>query len=854
MTGKHSMKKIVRNAILFVMVMAFAVSGTACRQKVTEDTPVRISIDPVDGVFNPFFSTSGPDSTVIGQTQLGMITTDKDGNLAWGEDEACVVYDYSSFTTGSKETQANPDDYSDFYTDYYFAIKDDIVFSDGTPLTIRDVLFNLYMYLDPVFSGSATLYSVNIKGLEEYRTQSGNAADQEGLEDTIRVRAEQAISDIIAWCDDSAAPLSALTETQQGYIDRAKEYFQEEMNSDWTAAETYAGEKNNDYKDRYGLHEAWEIFLYMYSPLGGITVTAKPNPGGNTTYEVQYNGWDKKSDSEKTKDAILTSLFEGYLGDSVRLPLLKKNIKDIFAGAWVTTSNIEDYIRAAERGKYFEEMVEEKGELPFKNIEGIRVEQRTDLPTSASGSTRKLDKSRDVLHIRIDGVDPKAIYNFSFSVSPMHYYSDSELIAAAKADQGIYTEDGGSNFGVEYSSVEFMDRVRAKRVPMGAGPYKASSSNYNDFYNNNFVGYERNDLFLLGAPKIKYIQYKVVSAQQKVGVVIGNTKEVEFSDTSATADVNKQITEAQASDKSIGADDAWTNGYGYIGINAKYVKDIDVRRAIMISFDSSQIQTYFGDMSLASPIYRPMSKESWAYPDDATDYFWNDNVADELGGGSYPTFNEEQAIERITNLVVQAGYTNVTSDGIRYRTSDDILKFTFTIAGSEEQHPARGTFERAEEILEECGFDITIQNDSNALRKLASGSLAVWAAAWSSTIDPDMYQVYHMDSQATSVDNWGYDVILDGGASGDYYREYDLILELSDLIDEAREYTEREDRIPLYHQALDLVMELAVEYPLYQRKDVFVWNGNVIDSETLFKDVTSYASPLAYIWNVNLNY
>ena len=259
-------------------------------------------------------------------------------------------------------------------------------------------------------------------------------------------------------------------------------------------------------------------------------------------------------------------------------------------------------------------------------------------------------------------------------------------------------------------------------------------------------------------------------------------------------------------------------------------------------------------MSLASPIYRPMSKESWAYPDDATDYFWNDSVADELGGGSYPTFNEEQAIERITNLVVQAGYTNVTSDGIRYRTSDDILKFTFTIAGSEEQHPARGTFERAEEILEECGFDITIQNDSNALRKLASGSLAVWAAAWSSTIDPDMYQVYHMDSQATSVDNWGYDVILDGGASGDYYREYDLILELSDLIDEAREYTEREDRIPLYHQALDLVMELAVEYPLYQRKDVFVWNGNVIDSETLFKDVTSYASPLAYIWNVNLNY
>ena len=34
----------------------------------------------------------------------------------------------------------------------------------------------------------------------------------------------------------------------------------------------------------------------------------------------------------------------------------------------------------------------------------------------------------DVLQITIDGIDPKAIWNFSFSVAPMSYYSNQEQI------------------------------------------------------------------------------------------------------------------------------------------------------------------------------------------------------------------------------------------------------------------------------------------------------------------------------------------------------------------------------------------------------------------------------------------
>ena len=89
-------------------------------------------------------------------------------------------------------------------------------------------------------------------------------------------------------------------------------------------------------------------------------------------------------------------------------------------------------------------------------------------------------------------------------------------------------------------------------------------------------------------------------------------------------------------------------------------------------------------------------------------------------------------------------------DGILDDGKGNKLSFTFTIAGDSADHPAYATMERAASILNKIGFDISVKTDSTALIKLASGQLQVWAAAWSSSSDPDMYQVYHKDSTATS--------------------------------------------------------------------------------------------------------
>ena len=132
------------------------------------------------------------------------------------------------------------------------------------------------------------------------------------------------------------------------------------------------------------------------------------------------------------------------------------------------------------------------------------------------------------------------------------------------------------------------------------------------------------------------------------------------------------------------------------------------------------------------------------------------------------------------------------------------------------------------------------------MKKLSTGDLTVWAAAWGSTIDPDMYQVYHKDSTATSVLNWGYKQIL-ANVGGKYDVEYNIVQELSDLIDQGRETNDQNKRAQIYSMALDMVMQLAVELPTYQRDDLFAYNTLKIDETTFtpaselspFKGLTS---------------
>ena len=180
--------KVLKQTISLILVACLLMGSIAtlvgCGKKTiidNEEFPLVLATTELDGVFNPFYSSSATDGTIVGMTQLGMLSSDKNGRVAYGEDEACIVLDYQAqyiLADGTVLDEIDADT-EVAYTRYRFVLKNDIKFSDGSPLTMKDVLFNLYVYLDPAYYGSSTIYSTEIVGLQEYRTQTTNKSEQE---------------------------------------------------------------------------------------------------------------------------------------------------------------------------------------------------------------------------------------------------------------------------------------------------------------------------------------------------------------------------------------------------------------------------------------------------------------------------------------------------------------------------------------------------------------------------------------------------------------------------------------------------------------------------------------------------
>ena len=122
-----------------------------------------------DGKFSPFFYTNAYENDVISLVHLSLLGTDRDGAVVLkginGEVRAHNGTDYTYRGIADCVITENADG-----TVYYdFTLKDGVKFSDGTSVDIDDVIFSLYVPLDPSYDGMMTMYSLPIEGLEDYR-------------------------------------------------------------------------------------------------------------------------------------------------------------------------------------------------------------------------------------------------------------------------------------------------------------------------------------------------------------------------------------------------------------------------------------------------------------------------------------------------------------------------------------------------------------------------------------------------------------------------------------------------------------------------------------------------------------
>lgn len=754
------------------------------RTAANENNPFVIGELTLDGKFSPFFGTSEPDRIVYEKTQAKLITNNELAEPVAGIDQPTVAWDFE-MTTSDDQSKST----------YKFWLKNGITFSDGHVVTADDVLFNLYLFLDPKYDGSTTLYSMNIEGLKAYQTQIADESSADAKLAEFADAADKKVEAALAGTGEAAV------------VDKLWELVNSSVVGDSSALIA------NEYvPGDFGL-EAPEDFLETAQPSIILFYTASTL--GKELIAYKNGAYVIDESTGLTVDKMSTYTEEDYINASM------KCIKEAVSPAefdesfgFTTVEEAKNFYAEEEKAAYLEA---NKGTV--KSISGITKGKEV----CSDGV------ERETVTVVLNGVDPKAIWNFTFNVAPMHYYAGQERHDKA---------NGVDNFGVDFSSREFMMEIKEfNGLPMGAGPYKITDVNNSEnptsdkFYENGICYLTANDNFMLGAPMIKYVRVKTINSGSELDSVL--TGEVHISQPQASSTVINQIT-SDSSYSHLNYVLVDNLGYGYIGISAELIPDINVRRALMSAMDTGlTLGSYPG--GLATVIHRPVSQVSWAYPEGCT--------------AMYP-FDETGAASK--DFFLKAGYTE-TADGKLLAPDGSKPSFKFTLPADADKHPAGQVFLKTQEVLEKIGVEVIIDIDQNVLSKLEQSVISVWAAAWIATIDPDMFQTWHSDpakNQAGSPKGTGLYYKFEKGTE----EEKAILVRLNELIEQGRTTLNVDERKPIYSEALDKAMEMAVELPTYQRKNMFVYNKSVVDpgSITPAEKTTPYMGPIDFIWDVSL--
>ncbi|MBP5177909.1 MAG: hypothetical protein ILP02_04960 [Clostridia bacterium] len=564
-----------------------------------------IMSEELSGLYNPFYATSGADMSVVGLTQIGMLTTDRNGQIVAGDEYDTVVKDYMiEQKTNSGKTE----------TEYTFVLKNGLKFSDGHPLTMHDVLFSMYECLDPVYTGSSTMYSIKIKGLSQYRLQKNYSGGGEEQADNIsKLANDMAALRIFELVDcyeqngrtggDSSTSYSLSPDAMRAAINdnwfitdgyknavasdaeqatfgeadykriltedynEALRLFREELESDYKSAKEAFDFDNPPYSE-------WKDFLnsdvtkfLVYE--GYITPEYQKVQGKTNRLKIEKWSGESILNQIKTEEQAINKVYN----DKIETQL------NIVLSYWGTAAKLQTQYAAKATEIYLHNNVVD-GVLPYPNIEGIVSLGHTTTTTSVTINGRQYNVAQQynadgtvknsneyaVLRITVDGTDPKAIFNFSFTVAPVHYYT-----ADADHPNGRQVDIKNNKFGVEWSSYDFQGKVIQSQqhveVPLGAGAFKATDVNNSDnpagssFVSSNIVYYKANDNFMFPV-KAKKLRMQVMSSSDAIDKLVRG--EVDY--------VTPQFTKAN-SDRltSLERDgyvqlNSWQLGYGYIGI------------------------------------------------------------------------------------------------------------------------------------------------------------------------------------------------------------------------------------------------------------------------------------------------
>ena len=694
--------------------------------------------------FSPFFAASAPDQDVIDLTQIALLGADRKGEMVLngieGETREYNGTDYTYHGPADCVVTEN----ADGTVTYDIKLREDLKFSDGEPVTIDDVIFSMYVFLDPTYDGSVTMYSTPIVGLEEYRNSMST------------------LSKLIAEAGEDNTDYTNFTEEQQKAF--------------WDAV--------ND----GGVKFAQEIVDTMLA-------------NGATDVTSAAAGWGFDLPDGADAKAFFLAIGEQY--------------------DWSFSA-----MEAESAGSALSDLI--PADVYAYATTGVSV---GDAVNNVAGIVKTGDYS---MTLTTSELSTTMIYQLQMPIAPLHYYGDESL----------YDYDNNS-FGFVKGD---LSSVRSKTsAPLGGGMFTFSK------YSDGVVYLDANPSYFDGAPKVAHVNMKETQEADKITGVQAGT--IDISDPSYSLEVADQIADINGVEGEDGPVITTRlkdfRGYGYIALSAKNVNvggdpasqaSKDLRKAIMTviaAYRDEGIDSYYGDT--ATVINYPISNTSWAAPSVTDDGYQIAYSTDVDGNEIYTSDMKSEdkyaaALQAALGYFEAAGYT-VANGQITAAPAGAKMEYQINIGASGNgDHPSFQTLTNAAAALKTIGFTLTVNDMANASDLFASyqsGAAEGWVAAWQSTNDPDMYQLYHSQ-----------------GATN-YYAINDT--DLDELIMAARATTDQEVRKTMYKEAMEIILDWGVELPVYQRSEATIFSTERVNIDTIAKDQTPYWTYKSELNNTELN-
>lgn len=297
------------------------------------------------------------------------------------------------------------------------------------------------------------------------------------------------------------------------------------------------------------------------------------------------------------------------------------------------------------------------------------------------------------------------------------------------------------------------------------------------------VKIEANDKSYLAAPKVKNVIWRVNTEDTKISML--KSGETDIDEIAVNVDNIDQLESAGF----LGYDMYPTNGYGYIGINhtdKSVLKDNSVVQALMTGLNREKIVKTVYDQ-YANVMNSFQSRSSWAYSDVPNSYDYD--------------------LEKAKQILEDAGWKE-GSDGVREK---DGKKLEVHLVGTTNNPVVDALVPVATNDWKELGVHFTsevMQFPSMRQKVKNSDGWDLYFMAHGLTADPSTSKLTYVTGGSQ---NWlGYANSKVDGLYNDIAAETDTD-KLKDLYKDL--YTEMNENLP--------------EIPLYQRNDLYAYNGRV---------------------------